>query len=359
MSRRIKGIAYAAVTTVLLSAALGGCGLAGTGSGGREAQTSKEDALTIGFAQVGEESDWRRANSRSIEDAFSAENGYNLLFEDAQNVPENQIKAVRNFIQLQVDYIVLEPILETGWDTVLEEVHEAGIPLIVADRSLDPSYEEYYDAWVGADYLLEGRKVCSWLQKYAEQAGLEPGELKLVNIQGTIGSSAQIGRYAALEEAAEANGWTLLAQARGDFTQAKGREAMQELLETYPELNVVYCDNDNEAYGAIDAIEAAGRVCGRDIRNGEIMILSFDAAAQGLTEVLNGRIACIGECNPHHGPRVREIITKLEAGETFEKIQRVEEGIFAADQTVKTVTAEEQEYPVTVVTEELIEARGY
>lgn len=330
--------------------------------GYREADSEsdmEQHALTVGFAQVGEESDWRRANSRSIQETFTSSKGYHLLFDDAQNDQENQITAIRNFIQQGADYIVLEPIITTGWDTVLEEAKEEGIPVIVADRQISVRSSDLYAAWVGSDNLLEGRKVCDWLRQFAENHGLSGEDLKIVNIQGTIGSSPQIDREKALMEAAGENSWKILGQEKGDFTQAEGRESMQKLLQEHPDLNIVYCDNDNEAFGAIEAIENAGRVCGTDIQNGEIMILSFDATKKGLENIMDGKIACIAECNPLHGPRIQKIIESLEKGEEVAKEQFVEEQIFAGDDSIPAVSVNGTEYPVKIVTKELLDYRVY
>ena len=174
----------------------------------------------------------------------------------------------------------------------------------------------------------------------------------------SIGASAQIGRTAGLEAAVEANdNWTLLAAESGEFTQAKGQEVMESMLKQYgDDIDVVYCENDNEAFGAIDAIEAAGYTVGPD---GDILVMSFDSTNAGLTDVLNGKIICNTECNPLHGPRVKEIIDKLEAGETPDKQQYVEEEIFAGVDLVPTVTVDGSDYAVTVVTEEVISSRAY
>ena len=116
------------------------------------------DLITVGFSQVGAESDWRTANTESMQTTFSEENGYELIFSDAQQKQENQLTAVRNFIQQEVDYILLAPVTETGWDTVLQEAKDAGIPVIIVDRMVDVSDDSLYTTWIGTDSLLEGRK---------------------------------------------------------------------------------------------------------------------------------------------------------------------------------------------------------
>lgn len=323
-----------------------------------------DDTITVGFSQVGAESDWRTANTESMKSTFSEENGYNLIFDDAQQKQENQLTAIRNFIQQEVDYILLAPVTETGWDTVLQEAKDADIPVIIVDRMVDVSDDSLYTTWIGTDSLLEGRKAAEWLNAYTTAKGIDAKDVNIVDIQGTIGSTAQIGRSKGLEEGVDNYGWNLLAQQSGEFTQAKGQEVMESMLKQYDNINVVYCENDNEAFGAIDAIEAAGKTVGSDIANGEIMVMSFDTTNAGLTDTLAGKIACDVECNPLHGPRAEELIKALEAGEEVEKLNYVDEEIFAADDTVDKVKAvnsldEEGEYDVTPITQEIIDGRAY
>ena len=323
-----------------------------------------DDTITVGFSQVGAESDWRTANTESMKSTFSEENVYELIFDDAQQKQENQLTAIRNFIQQEVDYILLAPVTETGWDTVLQEAKDADIPVIIVDRMVDVSDDSLYTTWIGTDSLLEGRKAAEWLNAYTTAKGIDAKDVNIVDIQGTIGSTAQIGRSKGLEEGVDNYGWNLLAQQSGEFTQAKGQEVMESMLKQYDNINVVYCENDNEAFGAIDAIEAAGKTVGSDIANGEIMVMSFDTTNAGLTDTLAGKIACDVECNPLHGPRAEELIKALEAGEEVEKLNYVDEEIFATDDTVDKVKAvnsldEEGEYDVTPITQEIIDGRAY
>ncbi|HIY19201.1 MAG TPA: ABC transporter substrate-binding protein [Candidatus Blautia avistercoris] len=318
------------------------------------AEESDGGVITVGFSQVGAESDWRTANSESMKNTFSEENGYKFIFDDAQQKQENQITAIRNFVQQDVDYILLAPVTETGWDTVLQEAKDAGIPVIIVDRMVDVSDDSLYTAWVGTNPLLEGRKAGEWLKAYAEAHNIE--ELNIADIQGTIGSTAQIGRTQGLEEAAEKYGWNIVVQQTGEFTQAKGQEVMESILKQYDNINVVYCENDNEAFGAIDAIEASGKTVGPD---GDMLVISFDSTNAGLTDVLSGKIICDVECNPLHGPRAEELIKKLEAGEEIEKENYVDGEIFAHGTDVESVTIEGTEYPVTEVTEDVIAGRAY
>ena len=317
-----------------------------------------DDTITVGFSQVGAESDWRTANTESMKSTFSEENGYELIFDDAQQKQENQLTAIRNFIQQEVDYILLAPVTETGWDTVLQEAKDADIPVIIVDRMVDVSDDSLYTTWIGTDSLLEGRKAAEWLNAYTTAKGIDAKDVNIVDIQGTIGSTAQIGRSKGLEEGVDNYGWNLLAQQSGEFTQAKGQEVMESILkQSGDDIDVVYCENDNEAFGAIDAIKAAGYEVGGE--EGQILVMSFDTTNAGLTDTLSGKITLDTECNPLHGPRVQEIIEKLEAGEEVDKQAYVDEEMFAADDTVTSIKVDDADYEVTTITQDIIDGRAY
>lgn len=324
--------------------------LAGCGDTTPANVSEEEDLVVVGFSQLGAESDWRSANTKSMKETFAKENGFNLIFDDGQQKQANQITAIRKFIQQDVEYIVLAPVTETGWDTVLGEAKEADIPVIIVDRMVDVKDDSLFSCWVGSDFELEAKKITGWLNEYTIKNGIAPENINIVNIQGNLGASAQLGRTKGLEDAAEVYGWNLLDEVPADFTQAKGREVMEDFINTYPELNVVYCENDNEALGAIEAITAAGRTPGADILNGEIMVLSFDGVGKTAYEYLkNGSITCIAECNPMHGPRVKVLIDMLRLGMKPEKLSYVNESIMTSYKDITSVMVDGSVYSVTIV----------
>lgn len=304
--------------------------------------------IVVGFSQVGAESDWRNANTESMKSALSSANGYDLIYEDGQQKQANQIRAIRTFIQQEVDYIVLAPVTENGWDTVLQEAKDAGIPVIIVDRMVNVSDEDLYTCRVGSDFELEAKKVAEWLNCYMKLQGISPQDIHIVNIQGTLGATSQIGRTKGLADAARNYDWDLLAEVPGDYTQAKSREVMEGLLKQFDNINVVYCENDNEAFGAIEALEAAGKKVGSDIKSGEIMVVSFDGVNEKAVQyVAEGKITCIAECNPLHGPRVQALIEALEAGETPEKFSYVDEQFFSGYYEISELNVDGITYPVT------------
>ena len=221
MKKKLLG---ALLSVAMVATLLGGCGSSGSKDSKKDASSSgKSDVITVGFSQVGAESDWRTANSESMKSTFSEENGYKLIFDDAQQKQENQIKAIRNFIQQEVDYTVLAPVTETGWDTVLKEAKDAGIPVIIVDRMVKVSDDSLYTAWVGSNFELEGKKAAAWLKAYLDKAGRGDEEINIVDIQGTIGASAQIGRTKGLEDACKENkNWNTFGSCSPAFMKRPG-----------------------------------------------------------------------------------------------------------------------------------------
>lgn len=333
-------------------AACGGNG--GTANSNAPAGDGSDDGLIqVGFAQVGHESDWRTASTKSAQDVFSEENGYELSFVDCDNDSAVQLDAVRNFIQQGMDYIIIDPIVDTGWDAVLTECEDAGIPVIVIDRTITDS--DKYTAWVGSDFKVEGLACGEWLKAFAADKGIE--EINALVIEGSTGASATIGRTDGFKEIADREGWTILDSQSGDFTEAGGQEVMESYCQSYKgQFNVVICQNDNEAAGAMTAMDAAGVSYGVD---GDVILVSFDANKPYVQLVMDGKINANFECNPMAAPVVDEIIKQLENDETPEKEVYVTESWFAAEDNIKTITVNGEEQEMVHVTQEVLDARPY
>lgn len=317
------------------------CGLSGCSQKEQIAEEPSNPNIVVGFSQVGAESDWRVANTESMRSTFNDENGYELMFDDAKQKLENQIAAIRTYILQGVDYIVVAPVIEVGWDEVLQEAREAEIPVIVVDRMIDVEDEELFTAWVGSNTYWEGETAVNWLEEYLQEQGRDQEEISILHVQGTVGATPQIGRTAGLEEGVKNHSnWSIKAQVEGEFTQAKAYAEVSEILKNDTDFDVIYCENDNSAFGAIQALEEAGISFGE---NGDVIIISFDATHAGLTACMEGKINCDVECNPLHGPRVESIIQQLEAGGTPQKYSYVEETYFESG-TLTEEIIEEREY---------------
>ncbi|WP_200808336.1 ABC transporter substrate-binding protein [Demequina sp. NBRC 110055] len=284
--------------------------------GGDEAAS---DVITVGFAQTGAESGWRSANTESMQAAFSEENGFELIFNAADNDPAAQISAVRNFINQGVDAIVIAPVVEDGWDDVLQEAASAEIPVILEDRTVSAS-EDLYSSWVGLDFEAEGVKAGEWA---AEQYG--DTETKMVVLEGTTGSAPANDRAAGFSSAIEGTMIETIDSQTGDFTRDGGKSVMEGYIANYgvDGIDLVFAHNDDMGLGAIEAIEAAGAVPGEDIK-----IITIDAVKDGMQALVDGKINYIVECNPLLGDQAADLVKKVLAGEEVDKAYYVEDQAF-------------------------------
>ncbi|WP_052359414.1 ABC transporter substrate-binding protein [Actinoplanes friuliensis] len=324
----LKKWSAAVLAGALALGALAGCGGddagGGTGSGG-------DDKLTLGFSQVGAESGWRTANTKSIQEA-AATAGIELKFSDAQGKQENQIKAIRSFIAQRVDVIAFSPVVESGWDTVLKEAKDAEIPVILTDRAVDSKDTTLYKSFIGSDFVLEGKKAGEWLVKDYEGKN-DP--VNIVELQGTPGAAPANDRKAGFADVIKADPkFKVVASQTGQFTRTDGKEVMEAFLKSQPKIDVLYAHNDDMGLGAIEAIEAAGKKPGTDIK-----IITVDAVKDGMTALSEGKINYIVECSPLLGPQLMDLAKKVKAGETVEARVLTEETTFTQEQA-KAVLAE-------------------
>ena len=297
-----------------------------------------EPSLTrVGFSQLGAESDWRVANTDSMIRAFSEENGYELLYDNARQKQANQLVAVRNFIVQGVDIIVIAPLEETGWDAVLQEAKNAQIPVIIVDREVAVEDAELYLTQIGSDFLTEGLQAVGWLENALEN---RQEDVNILHIQGTYGATAQIQRTKAIEDAVRLHdNWHFAAQLAGDFTESKSYEMVRDFLAENQDIDVIYSENDNMTFGAMRALDEAGITYGQ---GGDVTIISFDAARRALKLCMEGKINLCVECNPLHGPRVDELIRQYLAGETIPKQIFVEETVFTPEMLTPELIAARQ-----------------
>ncbi len=293
------------------------------------AQAAKK--ITLGFSQIGAESEWRTANSQSIKDA-AAKEGINLKFSDAQQKQENQIKAIRSFIQQKVDVIAFSPVVETGFEPVLKEAKAAKIPVILTDRAVKVSDENLYVTFMGSDFVEEGRRAAKWLVAYGPAKDLAAkGTVDVVELQGTVGSAPAIDRKKGFEEILKDNpNFKITRSQTGDFTRAKGKEVMEAFLKADPNIQVLFAHNDDMAIGAIQAIEEAGKKPGKDI-----IIVSIDAVKGAFEAMMAGKLNCSVECSPLLGPQLMAATKDLMAGKTLPKRIVTEEGVFPQEVAAK------------------------
>ena len=298
---------------VVVALGVSGCHKSESGGGPRE--------IVLGFSQIGAESEWRTANTTSIRSAAEAA-GIRLKFSDAQQKQENQIKALRSFIAQRVDVIAFSPVVETGWETVLREAKAAKIPVILTDRAVDVTDDSLYVTFMGSDFVEEGRKAGRWLLENTKD---RPGDLNIVELQGTVGSAPANDRKRGFQEIIAADPrYKIIRSQTGDFTRARGKEVMEAFLKAEGKrINVLYAHNDDMAIGAIQAIEEAGLAPGKDI-----LIISVDAVKGAFEAMIAGKLNVTVECSPLLGPQLMAAVKDVVAGKPLAKRIVTEESIF-------------------------------
>jgi ABC-type sugar transport system substrate-binding protein len=276
--------------------------------------------LVVGYSQIGAESEWRTGNTVSIKMAADSL-GVELIFSDAQQKQENQIKAIRTFIAQQVDVIGVSPIVETGWESVFQEAQEAGIPIILVDRRADVP-ADLYATHLGSDFVEEGRRAARVM------AHLLGGKGNIVELVGTLDSAPANDRYVGFREILrDYPEMKIIASETGDFTRAKGKEVMESFLDMYGEqIDALYAHNDDMAIGAIRAIEEIGLKPGEDI-----IIVSIDAIRDAFQAMIDGKLNATIECNPLLGPTFFSTALKVVNGEPVPKWIPSQESIFFPD----------------------------
>ena len=302
-------------------------GLVLTGCGKKDAASSSNNnsgdkkTLTLGFSQIGAESAWRTANTQSIKDA-AQKAGINLVFSDAQQKQENQIKALRSFVAQGVDVIAFSPVVSTGFEPVLQEIKQANIPVVLSDRSVDVSDPSLFVTFIGSDFVAEGRKAGEWL---AKKTG---GKAVIAELVGTPGAAPAIDRKKGFEEAiAKFPEMKIVKSQSGDFTRAKGKEVMEAFLKApdAKSITAVFAHNDDMALGAIQAMEESGAQPGKDIT-----IVSIDGVKEAFQAIVDGKLNCTVECNPIIGDGIMDLATKVHKGDSVPKRVSPDEGIFDA-----------------------------
>jgi galactofuranose transport system substrate-binding protein len=293
-----------------LLAAVSSIAFAGSLAYAEGPKLAKKDTYKVGFAQTESNNPWRIAQTNSMQDE-AKKLGYQMVYTDAAGSAAKQVADVNSMIAQGVDLIFLAPREEKPLIPAIMAAKKAGIPVILLDRNVDQSLAkagEDYVTFIGSDFIKEGQRVAEWLIKNAN------GKTKIIQLEGTTGSSPANDRKKGFDDAiAAAGGFEMLASQTGDFSRDKGRQVAEALLQAHPDANVIYAHNDEMAIGAIAALEAAGKVPGKDV-----LVLSIDGGKEAVQAVVDGKIAAVVECNPRFGPKAFETMAKLANGEAIE-----------------------------------------
>ncbi len=283
----------------------------------------------VGFSQIGSESEWRTACTISVQNAFNDDPSFTLIYSDAQQKQENQIKALRTFIARKVNVIVFTALVETGYGPVLAEAAKAKIPVIMIDRDVAEADRALRLTIMGSDFVKEGEKAATWLGDYLKAKGIDDGKkaINIVELQGTTGSAPAIDRKTGFENGMKAHpNWKITRSQTGNFTTSEGKAVMEAFLKADKTIQVLYAHNDGMALGAIQAIKEAGLVPGKDI-----IIVGVDAVKGAFEAMVKGEMNASIECSPLLGPQAVQAARDLRDGKKLPARIWTIEGIF--DQT--------------------------
>lgn len=318
-------ICYCGLLVALFLFCLTGCG--------KKEQVKSESSeptknIIVGFAQLGSESAWRNANTKSVKEA-AKEAGITLIFRNAENNMEEQLKSIREFIMQQVDVIVLPPLVTEGWDEVLNEAKQANIPVIICDREIETDDPSLYVTFLGSDFVSEGVKAAEWLINATKDSNKT---YNIVEIEGNVGSTPAIDRKKGFNSTVLKHPrFKILESTTGDFIRAKGRDIMNDMLKKYGnEIDVLFSHNDEMALGAIEAIEAYGLKPGKDI-----LILSIDGQKEALEQIIAGKINVSVECNPLFGHDLMNAVKDLTSGKTLPRRIITKDNVFTIENAEK------------------------
>jgi simple sugar transport system substrate-binding protein len=281
--------------------------------------------VTVGFIQTGKESDWRDANSNDFLNTFTKENGYELIFVNGNSSSERQVKAMYDLIHQRVDYIIIDPLIEDGWDEVIQKAYDSHIPVIVSDRNVSTD-SSLYTCWIGSDFHAEGINAIVFLEDYLVENNRQDEQINIVILEGTKGSSAELGRTAGLKEKITRHpNWNIITSRSANFTQGEGQSVMEDILLEQDDIDVLIAENDNMMFGAMKAMDRYGVSYGV---NGKVITISFDCLYEAFEKMIDGSLHASVECNPLLAELTEKAIRRLENGEEIERIYYSEESIY-------------------------------
>ena len=329
MKKKLLSLVLVATMALGLTA----CGGAAPADPAAPAAAEKSGNIKVGIINNDpNESGYRTANVNDLKAKFTAENGYEASFAYSLKNDE-QIAAAQKFIQDGVDYLLLSAADTAGWDSVLKDAKDAGIKVILFDRTIDAD-PSLYEASIVSDMAKEGQNAVGWLQSQ------NLPEYNVIHLQGVMGSAAQQGRTGALDAAVAAGEMNIVTQQTAEWNAEKAQQIVQSVIDSGESFNVIYAENDDMAKGAVAALDKA------NISHGvgkDVIIMGFDCNKWALEELKAGNWNFDQQCNPFQAQYIDDIIKKLEAGETISE---------------KTIIMDEKGFDATTITDDDVNNYG-
>ncbi len=284
--------------------------------------------IPVGFSQMDNAGSWRVAETNSLRDAAAKLGRYELFVTDAQDQTAKQVADVEDLIARRVRAIFIAPREFEGLDPVFEAAARAEIPIFLIDRVADARPGVDYVAFLGSDFVEQGRRSAEWLARASK------GAASVVELTGTAGSSVAIDRARGFaEELAKHPGMRILTSQTAQFSRAVGQRVMENLIQAHGRaITAVYAHNDEMAIGAIQALRAASLRPGQDVT-----LVSIDGERAALEAILRGELGASVESNPRFGPLAFETLERHLRGEQVPAKIILEDRLFDASNAARFV----------------------
>ena len=313
----------------LLLLVVGGC------ANGPDAEAEPEN-IVVGFSQSGTESNWRKRHTESIIEEMNKE-GYEVLYRNGFMNQDRQIQDMRTFIAYKVDMIVFTPIVEDGWDAVLLEAKDAGIPVIVVDRHIRTAEENLYLTHIGPSFKAEGNRAGLYITNHFQNSSQT--SIKILEMRGLAKTSSANFRSEGFTEVISRDSRiAIVASLEGDYIRSKAKDVFRNYIEEngWIDIDVLYSHNDEMTLGILEVMKESGIVPGQDI-----IIVTNDGQSEMIENLRAGKVNCVVECNPNAGWYVRNTIKRYLKGNPIPNEIYMPETVFSDKGNLESIPPRE------------------
>ena len=299
---------------------------------GCKQETPKENhsEITIGFAQAGIESNWRKIQSKSIKEELEKQN-YQVMSRNSFSDPKQQYQDVMTFIAYQVDLIILSPIEEFGWEPVLEEAKKANIPVIIVDRNIATNRSDLFLTHIGSSFKAQGGRAGLYVTNHYQK--IEKEAINVFEIKGVENSSPTRLRHDGFAETVGRDPRIQITKTiTGDFIRLKAKEKFSEAIEAcnLNNIDVIYSHNDEMTLGALDALDEY------QLEN-KFVVVSIDAQKEMIDLLKQRKVNCVVECNPFMGELVANTVKRYFDNKTISDDIYVSDTVFSDQNSLSTI----------------------
>lgn len=261
----------------------------------------------VGFSQSEKEANpFRIAETQSIKDEAKKVGVKKLLTTNAQSQLSKQISDIQDMLSQGAQFLIVAPLNSDGLEPALKAAAAKKVPVLTIDRKVNATACEDYVAFLGSDFVEQGKRAADAMIKTTGGKG------KVAILLGASGNNVTTDRTKGFVDQlkAKAPGLEIVAQQTGEFARDKGQQVMEQLIQSKPDITAVYAENDEMGLGAVTALKAAGKKPGKDVK-----IVSVDGTRNAVQALVNGEYNAVIESNPRFGPLAFATAQKFYGGE--------------------------------------------